>query len=174
MFTKLKSTQWRQSSQPQVWLIEHPSVRPQTAPIAPSFFKTSILLQSLESQRCIWALSLGPVGGVRQARATAFRRPSFQGTAHQFPHPKMHHPLLLTRKSFAQDQSKQSHAVGRQATAAAAGEELGLSAPSSAELPKGELKVQITSSSSNLTPAPRSRCGYQVTLPKLTFQGSGK
>ncbi|KAL0588306.1 hypothetical protein AAY473_039317 [Plecturocebus cupreus] len=36
-----------------------------------------------------------------------------------------------------------------------------------------ELKLQITSSGSNLTPAPRSRYGYQVTLPKLTFQGSG-
>lgn len=86
-------------------------------------------------------------------------------------------PLLtnVDQEVIYPNQSKQKyHAEDHWAKAAAAGEELSQSALSSADLLQGELKLQITSSGSNLTPAPRSRCGYQVTLPKLTFQGSGK
>lgn len=131
-------------------------------------------------------LSLVPVGGARQARTISCglsHADSFQEAIlleDHTPVPMSENalpPLTNVDQEVIYPKTKQTkhHAEGHWATAAAAaGEELSQSALSSADLLQGELKLQITSSGSNLTPAPRSHRGYQVTLPKLTFQGSGK
>lgn len=156
---------------------------------SPAFQKAFILLRRLKSQTCVCLSMLFSSHG--RSVASTCRQPwaplfcdSFQEAilpGDHTPVPGSENTLpLLTHVDWevVYPKPKQTKHRAEDKTTGQRQQQqvkkLSQSALSSADLPQGELKLQITSSGSNLTPAPRSRCGYQVTLPKLTFQGSGK